>query len=373
LTTAEIHSPIKIKKHEVFNALIERRWGMSISPLKPGNDQPEFESYEDDDEPQQIVPEIEDIVDSTSKVLDQQPAYDRLINAKVQLQLGDELAVGKVTQHAVGPDGRVVGTYDDNPMLNSIVYDVEFPDGQVLEYSANVIAENMLTQVDSDGYSLSLMEGIIDYRKDETAVPMEDKYIYTKSGQRHLRHTTSGWKLLIQWKDGSESWVKLCEMKESHPIEVAEFAKARGIDGEPAFAWWVPYTLHKRDVILSAVKSRIRRMSHKYGIEIPLSVDHAYEIEFWRNAIQKEMYNIGVAFEILQTGEKAPIGWSKVSGHLVFDIKMSFERKARWVLDGHKTPDIAGSTYAGVVSHESVRIAFTYAALNGLDVFAADI
>ena len=32
-----------------------------------------------------------------------------------------------------------------------------------------------------------------------------------------------------------------------------------------------------------------------------------------------------------------------------------------------------GSTYAGVVSRESVRIAFTYAALNGVDICAADI
>ena len=52
---------------------------------------------------------------------------------------------------------------------------------------------------------------------------------------------------------------------------------------------------------------------------------------------------------------------------------MDFTRKARYVLDGHKTeaPDI--STYAGVVSKESIRIALTYAALNGLDVCAADI
>jgi hypothetical protein len=42
---------------------------------------------------------------------------------------------------------------------------------------------------------------------------------------------------------------------------------------------------------------------------------------------------------------------------------MDFTRKARWVLDGHRTPDIVGSTYDGVVSRESVRIAFTYAAL----------
>ena len=52
---------------------------------------------------------------------------------------------------------------------------------------------------------------------------------------------------------------------------------------------------------------------------------------------------------------------------------MDFTRKARWVLDGHKTPDPIGSTYAGVVSRESEQIALTYAALNDLDVFAADI
>ena len=52
---------------------------------------------------------------------------------------------------------------------------------------------------------------------------------------------------------------------------------------------------------------------------------------------------------------------------------MDFTRKARWVKDGHRTPDPTTSNYAGVVSRESVRIAFTYAALNGLDVFAADV
>ena len=52
---------------------------------------------------------------------------------------------------------------------------------------------------------------------------------------------------------------------------------------------------------------------------------------------------------------------------------MDFTREARWVLDGHKTPDPIGSTYAGVVSRESERIALTYTALNDLNVFAADI
>ena len=52
---------------------------------------------------------------------------------------------------------------------------------------------------------------------------------------------------------------------------------------------------------------------------------------------------------------------------------MDFTRKARLVAEGCRTPNPVISTDAGVVSRESVRIAFTYAALNGLDVWAADV
>ena len=52
---------------------------------------------------------------------------------------------------------------------------------------------------------------------------------------------------------------------------------------------------------------------------------------------------------------------------------MTLERKARWVVDGHKTPIPEWSSFSGVVSRESVRIAFIYAALNGLPDCAPDI
>ena len=179
--------------------------------------------------------------------------------------------------------------------------------------------------------------------------------------------------------DNSETWVPLKDLNELHPVEVAEFAKARGIADEAAFVWWAPYTLRKRDVILSKVKARIHKTTQKYGIEIPTSVENAYEIDtknnndLWQKAIDKEMTNVSVAFQVLEEGEKAPPGWSKASGLIVFDIKMDFTRTAWWVLDGHRQSDPEGSTYAGVVSRESIRIAFTYAALNELDVCAADI
>ena len=48
-------------------------------------------------------------------------------------------------------------------------------------------------------------------------------------------------------------------------------------------------------------------------------------------------------------------------------------KESQVVLNGYKTLDPIGLTYTGVVSRESVCIALTYATLNDLDVFAADI
>ena len=85
------------------------------------------------------------------------------------------------------------------------------------------------------------------------------------------------------------------------------------------------------------------------------------------------MTNVGIAFTILDDGIKPPPGWRKASGHLVLYVKMGFTRKARWVKDGHRTPDPTTSAYAGVVSRESVRAALTYAVLINLELMAADI
>ena len=49
------------------------------------------------------------------------------------------MVTGNVAQRTIGPDGQITGTYDNNPYLNSIIYDVEFRDGQVKEYAVNIM------------------------------------------------------------------------------------------------------------------------------------------------------------------------------------------------------------------------------------------
>ena len=98
----------------------------------------------------------------------------------MKLQIDEHLAQGKVRRCALGPDGTVVSSCSDNPMLNLIVCEVKFPDGQVKEHTTNVIAENMPSQIDSEGHSATLMEGMVDFKKDETtAVSKNDVCVVT--------------------------------------------------------------------------------------------------------------------------------------------------------------------------------------------------
>ncbi len=108
---------------------------------------------------------------------------------------------------------------------------------------------------------------------------MADKYFVTKTGTKRMCQMTVGWKFLVKWANGSQQWIELKILNESNPILVFEYAMACNIGEEPAFAWWVPYVLCKRDVIISPVNSRVQKMSYKYGIELPSSVKNAIKVD----------------------------------------------------------------------------------------------
>ncbi len=59
---------------------------------------------------------------------------------------------------------------------------------------------------------------------------------------------------------------------------------------------------------------------------------------------------------------------------MIFDVKMEdFCHKTRLVAGGYMTKAPATLTYASVVSRETVRIALLMAALNDVDIWAADV
>lgn len=92
-------------------------------------------------------------------------------------------------------------------------------------------------------------------------------------------------------RDGTDSggspnlvkqFVDLKDIKESHPVEMAEYAVTRKINDTPAFGWWVPYTLKKRDRIITVVMSWITKTTHKYGIEVPSGMETTCGVRHWR-------------------------------------------------------------------------------------------
>ena len=49
----------------------------------------------------------------------------------------------------------------------------------------------------------------------------------------------------------------------------------------------------------------------------------------WEIVLAKEMKNVGVVFDFLENHENVPVGWTKASGHLIWDVNLDFTQKAR--------------------------------------------
>jgi len=190
-----------------------------------------------------------------------------------------------------------------NPLKDHRTYEVVFPDGTTDEVEENLIAESMVSEYDPEGQQYRMLREISDHRKDVNALNVADGSYRTRAGNPVPKRTTKGWKLLLEWIDGSMDWVRLAEVKEAYPLQLAEYAVANGIANEPAFNWWVPKVIKRKERLINKVK--YWRTTHKFGIEIPKSVEEAYKIDrstgtnHWTRAIEKEMTNVRVAFEKL--------------------------------------------------------------------------
>jgi hypothetical protein len=76
----------------------------------------------------------------------------------------------------------LVGTFNNNPLLNTLLYDCEFDDGTTQAYSVNTTASNIFMELDADGYSSSLLYEIVDHKSSGKATKMANKYLLTKTG-----------------------------------------------------------------------------------------------------------------------------------------------------------------------------------------------
>jgi len=328
-------------------------------------DVPEDNDDNEHFQPEALQPEQDDI---------EPDIYDELLLAEPVLQQDGVYARAKIIGRKRDANGNLIGSYNPNPLLNTRIYLTSFPNGHVAKFSANLISESIYNNISEDGTDELFFNAIIGH--EQTPISTEQQ---VNESDTSIHFTTKGWKICIAWKDGTSSWHPLSEVKSSYPLEPSQYAHENNLHYLPAFNWWVKSTLKHRHSFIKATKTCFLKRTHKFGIRVPKSIQEALTIDretcttFWRDAIHKEMENCRVAFKILDEDEAAPVGFKFIRCHMIFNVKMDFTRKARFIAGGHMMDSPSSITYSSVESRDSIRLAFLNAALNDVNVLACDI
>ena len=154
-----------------------------------------------------------------------------------------------------------------------------------------------MAQVDDHGNRHLMIEEIEDHRINKVAILMNQGTYKTKSGFYRKIRTTKVWEFNVRWMDGSGDWINMKDLKYSYPVPLADYSVANKLQDDPAFAWWVTYTLKKRIAIISKIKYKFWKKTHKYGIKIPINVKEEKpinienEIKLWEESWVMEMTN----------------------------------------------------------------------------------
>ncbi len=92
------------------------------------------------------------MIEEVTTEADEHVDFDNYIHASLLLDVGGEQLQGRVIKRAKEVDGTKKGQAHSNPSFDTCSYLVEFKNGPVSEYTANIIAENIYSQVDKEGH-----------------------------------------------------------------------------------------------------------------------------------------------------------------------------------------------------------------------------
>ena len=124
---------------------------------------------------------------------------------------------------------------DFNGIYDNSLYEVEYNYGRTEQLEDNIIAENMLSQVDYEGNHYQVLTGVTDHKNYDISIAKVDGFINSSSGNINQKRTTCGWKILLEWKDGSVDWVTLKDLMHSRLVEMAEYDVANDMSDELDF------------------------------------------------------------------------------------------------------------------------------------------
>ena len=114
------------------------------------------------------------------------------------------------------------GRSNNNLILVTRTYFVQFDDGEVTELAAIVIAVQIYEQYDPEGNMYVMLDDLTDHRKLSKSISIDNQNSTNSRGLNVMRRSTAGSQIYFQWKYGSTSLEKLCDLKQSHLVEMAD-------------------------------------------------------------------------------------------------------------------------------------------------------
>ena len=162
--------------------------------------------------------------------------------------------------------------------------------------------------------------------------------------------------MLLQWEDGSKTWEPLNLIAKDDPVTLAKYARENNLLETPG--WKFLQRIVRRAKVLKRMLNQVRlklkkAVRYKFGVRIPRTVKEAIEIDnengntLWQDAIAMELLQLFEykTFHSIGIGVKPPDGYQLICCHIIFDMKQSGQRKARFVARGHTTEPPKDSVY----------------------------
>ena len=95
--------------------------------------------------------------------------------------------------------GKPIFKEHSNPILDTRVYELEFPDVRVDEYAFNIIIDNLIDQVDDQGWDIGILEEIVAFRRDpDVDIPTGEQAYTNFNGIHHPVITKTCWDVQVK-------------------------------------------------------------------------------------------------------------------------------------------------------------------------------
>ena len=110
-------------------------------------------------------------------------------------QKGEKL-MGKFRKY-IKCDDIITGEDHYNSMQNKSLYEVEYPDRTMDKLAYNILAENMISQLDSEDLQYQVLTKVTNQKRDYRTITKVGGFIKSSNGNLNQNRTTLGWKLLV--------------------------------------------------------------------------------------------------------------------------------------------------------------------------------